>query len=465
MIIEKPKILFIVPDGVGIRNYLYSNLITELNTCSITVLSSLPKEAFYQINTNFDYQKLTFEKEGFITKLFRETATYARLCYNSKKVNNKSILTNWNYNPKGFKLKTLNIFAQIIGKLAASNYKNIVKLEQIAQKNWSRKSVEEYKQQLLAINPKSIFITHQRVASLMPICIAAKELKIPVVSAIYSWDNLPKGRLAIIADKYVVWSDYMKEEMKLFYPEIPSEDIIVTGTPQFEFYTQQDTIVDKIVFAKQYGLDVNKPWICFSGDDVKTSPYDPIYLKDVAEAISQMNEDVRPQIIFRRCPVDFSTRYDNVLNEFKDCIVSINPIWNVPSIIENWGVYFPKKEDVTLQVNLAFHCKAVVNLGSTMAHDFAMFNKPCFYYNYNPVVDKNWSVKTIYNYQHFRSMKGLEPVGWFNSKDAIKIELEKVLIHKVEVANDKKLWLQRIVLHPVNLASKNIANILKSSNE
>ena len=458
MIVEKTKILFIVPDGVGIRNYLYSNLISELDDCNLTVLSTLPKEAFYQINTYFDYQKLTFEKEGFITRLFRETATFARLCCNAKKVNNKSILTNWNYQPKGFKLKTLNKFAEVVGKMVALNYQNIIRFEQIAQKNWSRKSIELYKKQLKELNPKSIFITHQRVASLMPICIAAKELNIKIVSAIYSWDNLPKGRLAIIADKYVVWSDYMKEEMKLFYPEITPENIIVTGTPQFEFYEQEDKIINKNEFGIQYGLDVNKPWICFSGDDVKTSPYDPQYLKDVAQAITQIDAKIRPQIIFRRCPVDFSTRYDAVLSEFKDCLISIDPIWNVPNAIENWGVYFPKKEDITLQINLAFHCEAVVNLGSTMAHDFAMFNKPCFYYNYDPVENQNWSVKTIYNYQHFRTMEGLEAVGWLHSKESIKVELEKVLQHKLVDGKDRKLWLQRIVLHPENQESKILHN-------
>jgi len=342
--------------------------------------------------------------------------------------------------------------------MVALNYQNIIRFEQIAQKNWSRKSIELYKKQLKELNPKSIFITHQRVASLMPICIAAKELNIKIVSAIYSWDNLPKGRLAIIADKYVVWSDYMKEEMKLFYPEITPENIIVTGTPQFEFYEQEDKIINKNEFGIQYGLDVNKPWICFSGDDVKTSPYDPQYLKDVAQAITQIDAKIRPQIIFRRCPVDFSTRYDAVLSEFKDCLISIDPIWNVPNAIENWGVYFPKKEDITLQINLAFHCEAVVNLGSTMAHDFAMFNKPCFYYNYDPVENQNWSVKTIYNYQHFRTMEGLEAVGWLHSKESIKVELEKVLQHKLVDGKDRKLWLQRIVLHPENQESKILHN-------
>ena len=462
MIHKKNKILFIVPDGVGIRNYLYSNLIAELKDNEITILSTLPKEAFYQIDADFKYQKLTFEKESFITRLFRETATFARLCYNAKTANNHSILKNWNYHPKGFKLKVLNKFAEFVGKWVASNYQNIVRLEKIAQNNWSKSIVEFYKNQLKDLNPKAIFITHQRVASLMPICLAAKELNIPVISTIYSWDNLPKGRLAVRADKYVVWSDYMKAEMKQFYPEIPSENVLVTGTPQFEFYLEEDKIINRNEFANQYGLETNRKWICFSGDDVKTSPYDPEYLQDVAEAVSHIEANIRPQIIFRRCPVDFSTRYDEVLNQYKDIIVPIDPIWNVPNATQNWGVYFPKKEDISLQVNLAFHCEAVVNLGSTMAHDFAMFNKPCFYYNYDPVADKNWSVKTIYNYQHFRSMEGLDAVGWLHSKESIQKELEKVIGNEKVEGKDRKLWLQRIVLHPVNQASKNIAQLLNN---
>jgi len=460
----KNKVLFIIPDGVGIRNYLYSDLLHQLKEAEITFLSPLPKKAFQELKVDFTYFHLTFSKESFLTRIARETATFARLCYNAEKVKNPSILENWNYEPKGIKLKFLNKTAQLFGKVASKKYTYILKLENFAQKHWSNQVIEQYKKQLLQINPKAVFVTHQRVASLMPICIAAKQLNIPVIAAIYSWDNLPKGRLAIIADKYVVWSDYMRDEMQLFYPEIPLENIIVTGTPQFEFYLQQDKIIERESFAKQHGLDVNRPWICFSGDDIKTSPYDPQYLNDLAQAVVEIEERNRPQIIFRRSPVDFSIRYDEVINQFRDSIKPIDPLWNVPEANGNWGTFFPKKEDIILQFNLGYHCELVVNLGSTMAHDFAIFNKPCCYFNYDPVQNENWSVKTIYNFQHFRSMEGLEAVGWFNSKTDIKNKIETLLSEKTTMGKDRKLWLEKIVLHPVNEASANIAKLLKGYN-
>ena len=56
------------------------------------------------------------------------------------------------------------------------------------------------------------------------------------ITFIFSWDNLPKARLAVEADLYLVWSQWMKDEMRDYYPEISEEKVKLVGTPQFEFY-------------------------------------------------------------------------------------------------------------------------------------------------------------------------------------------------------------------------------------
>lgn len=463
----KKNILFIIPDGIGIKNYLYTNLLNEiLKIGNVSLLTSLSQETFDDIvlKDALNIEFFNQEKETNISRICRESATFARLKYNSKKVNNPSILTNWNYNPQGFKLKIITTISQIIGNWAATKYRRIVRLEKIGKQNWKRETIDKYKSQLVEINPSVIFITHQRVMSLMPICIAANELNIKIVTVIYSWDNLPKGRLAIFADKYLVWSDYMKTEMKTYYPEINQQKIIVTGTPQFEFFLQNDKVVTREDFAIIHGLNSLKKWICFSGEDIKTSPYGEKYLADVAQAISNLPYEQQPHIIFRRAPVDFSNRYDKVLNEFKNQITPINPVWYVPGEINSWGNYFPKIEDVAMLINIAYHCEIVINLGSTMAHDFAVYNKPCLYINYEAVISKSWSVKTCHEYQHFRSMESKNEVGWINNKEEI---LEKILFtlkNPNEIAVDRLKWLQKIVLHPLDAASINIAKELLTEN-
>jgi len=181
---------------------------------------------------------------------------------------------------------------------------------------------------------------------------------------------------------------------------------------------------------------------------VKTSPYDPHYLNDLAESLSKDAEHY--QIIFRRCPVDLSGRYDWVVNKFPDLIIEIPPLWNFNSNV--WTAVYPVFEDVKLLVSLAYYCDAVLNVGSTMAFDFGMFDKPCIYINYDHVPDKNWSVNTIYRYQHFRSMPSKKAVYWLNSKEEIsQLMTEVVSNKKTDIAD----WFKIVVNH-VDTASDKI---------
>ena len=460
------KILFLIPDGVGIRNYLYSDILSTLKKdAKIVFWSTLPEEAFEDVKTiheiDIDYKKLNLNIENLCTRIYRESSTYARLLLNSSKVNNPTILTFWRKENKNFKLRQLYTIAEFIGAWAAKKEKRILFLENKSKNNWKKSIIESYIKELKFINPTSIFITHQRVASLMPICIAAKQLGIPVVTAIYSWDNLPKGRLSVQADKFIVWSDYMKEEMALYYPEIQENDVIVTGTPQFEFYFKEELLEKRLNFANLYGLDQNKKWICFSGDDKTSSPNDPQYLKDVMDALKLSDSEKNYQVIFRRCPADFSSRYDDVLSNYNE-IVSIDPLWYTKNT--GWNSFFPQYADVGLLANIIYHCDLVINVGSTMAHDFAVMNKPCLYLKFDKKNHPKWSSELVYNFQHFRTMQGLDAVGWLNSPDEIAEKIQMALKFPDQVGKDRKKWLEKIVLHPLDENSRKIAHVLLNPN-
>ncbi|WP_194767994.1 hypothetical protein [Tamlana sp. I1] len=453
------KILFLVPDGVGVKNYLYSKVISYLKQTNVKIViwSPLPEAMFKEVSelhqVEIDYKKIKLHSESVLTRFYREATTYARLLRNSKLKQNPTILSNWKLPDKNMKLKALYLAAMLLGRYLAKDYNRILAFEAKSKKFWSKKIIGNYRAELDSLQPHSIFITHQRVANLMPICLAAKTLKIKVVSAIFSWDNLPKARLCIDANIYLVWSEWMKNEMADYYPEIPKEQVKLVGTPQFEFYLDGSQKLDRAVFAKQYGLDPNKQWVCFSGDDVKTSPFDALYFNDVVEALKPYNDTI--QIIFRRCPVDFSDRYDEVINSNKGFVFAIDPLWHIPE--GAWTGYVSKYEDVSMQVNLALHCDVVVNLGSTMAHDFTMYGKPCLYLKYNPVFDANWSVERIYQFQHFRSMGDLDAVGWILNRESIATQVLKAIQYPNEIGRQRKVWMEKIVLHPIKNNSELIA--------
>ena len=305
--------------------------------------------------------------------------------------------------------------------------------------------------------PDFVFCTNQRPVTAIAPLTAAKDLRINTGTFIFSWDNLPKATMVVEPDHYFVWSENMKQQLLKYYPFIDKEQIHITGSPQFEPHFDLQLTQTREDFFRENGLDEDKEYICFSGDDITTSPDDPQYLRDVAVAIKSLNKQhYNIGIIFRRNPVDHSGRYDEVLEEFKDIIISLDPKWKKYG--SGWNTVLPTAEDIQLQINTILHTKAVINLGSSMVFDYISFNKPCLFLNYDvdQKKDTSWSVEKIYNFVHFRSMPSKKAVFWLNSKEEIAEKLKLALSATPEDLEETKKWFQKINVHPPQEASQRI---------
>lgn len=456
------SVLIVLPDGVGIKNYLYTNIFRKNTLENLILFHNLDQKAIKDVQKTVKiHQEISIPqyKETIQEKFLKELICLSRLKFNSKLVNNKSILTNWNWNQKGFSKK---IFYKLINfsTFFTRKYSSILFLEKKYQifirKNSFYKKVYGI---LDSMKPSSIICTHQRGMKMATIFAAANDLNIKNATVIYSWDNLPKARLALKAQKYLVWSEYMKSEMALYYPEIDQQSVIVTGTPQFEFYQDENNIIEKNIFYKTYNLDINKKIICFSGDDEHTSPDDPKYLNDLAISLKENKLDNDFQILLRQCPVDISGRFDEIVNRHSSLIKIANPLWNFNKK-ESWTTIYPTFEDVKLLVSTVLYSDLVINVGSTMAFDFAMFNKPCIFINYDQIdtINKNWSVKKIYEYQHFKSMNSGNAVIWLNNKEEISQKIKEALLFK----NYQQMmsWKETILFDTENASNNILKNII-----
>ena len=311
--------------------------------------------------------------------------------------------------------------------------------------------------------PSLVFCTNQRPMLAIAPILAAQKLKIPTATFIFSWDNLPKSTMVIETDYYFVWSDLMKNELIKYYPYINDNQIFITGTTQFEIHFDKNILVSKEKFFKEYNLDLQKEYICFSGDDETTSPDDPKYLHDLAIAVKNLNtKGYNLGIIFRKCPVDFSGRYNNIIENFKDIIVEIDPLWK--SIGTEWNAILPTKADNDLLANTINQTLFVANLGSSMVFDYITFNKPCCYFNYNQEVQLNpkWDIHTCYKYVHFRSMPSQDSVVWLNSSNEIETKIEQLLTNKISTEINAKKWFEIINQHPPEKASERICEAINT---
>lgn len=458
---SKSKVLILLPDGIGLRNFAFTRFSDIAKSENLNLI--------YWNATPFDLMAIGLSEKRLdnirlhpLSDFYKTTRKHVEL--NSfKRGFNDPVYDTYKFPlPKGtLKRQVKALITKAL--ITVNNSTGGLKRVRNKIKTYER-STDYYQDCIKTIRhekPKAVFCTNQRSSTAIAPILAAQDLNIPTITFIFSWDNLPKATMVVETDFYFVWSDYMKHELLIYYPYIKEDQVVVTGTPQFENHkTNADSLDEKETFFKEYNLDLDKKYICFSGDDITTSPDDQDYLQDVAKAVTSLNEKGENLgIVFRRCPVDFSNRYDAVLKTYKDLIVPIAPKWEKISSL--WNTILPTREDMKLQSQTIKYTEMVINLGSSMVFDYAVYNKPCAFINYDVPNRrlKNWSVKKIYNYVHFRSMPNDKSVVWLNSPDDISGKIEKAL--NKNNASEAQEWFKIINSHPIENASVTIVNELK----
>ncbi len=318
-------------------------------------------------------------------------------------------------------------------------------------------TVNAAEEALRALGASVVFIPNQRSIPALPVAVAARRVGVPLVGFVYSWDNLPKRRSTILPDHWLVWGPRMRSQVLRYHPDTDPARVHEVGTPQFEVHTRPELRVDRAGFLEPLGLDPARPVICFSGDDATTSPFDQVYLADLAGAVASLPDSERPQILFRRAPVDHTRRYDAVLAEHPDIAVS-NPAWYATG--RSWEGVVPSIDDQALLANVVAHCDLVVNVGSTMAMDFAVVGKPAVYLAYQPDGAAGWDIDTIYRLPHFRSVHRNQPVHWARERHLLADVVTGALADPAAKAQGRAAWLAEELTFPIAGAGERAASVV-----
>jgi hypothetical protein len=462
---SKKKVWVLIQSGYSARNFILSGFL-ENPSFDFSVWSDQDYIEQYQLNNEFirlpeyDYNA----KVNFLQKIKNRAEIY----YNVKKTKNKnyrSYLIGLKKN-KGIKSNARKQFIHRIAKFYA-NERGIQKLDlpfykEIRKTNYYSSS----KEQLSKAKPDIVFCTHQRASVAVAPVLAARDLGIRTICFVHSWDNVPKGVQLVKADQYFVWSDYMKNEMLFHYPFIESKDILVTGTPQFAVYFQDQFRLKKEEFLKEFNLNPDNKYILFSGNDKTSSPNDPVYLSHVCAAVRKINEQHNDtyRIVFRPNPIDRNDDFDKTLNDNIDILKELKPEWFGAEDFR-WNQGGPNEKDITLLMNSILHVELVINVGSTMAIDAAILGKATCWINYEVENEFDWSLKRAYQYIHFKIIDGIQPVFRFNSKEEIQPVLEKALKHPEETLDDRKKWIEKVVRLPIDQTIPRMWKYLNEAHE
>lgn len=454
----KKKVFIFFPDGVGLRNFAFTDFkkIGEQMGFDITYWNN----TVFSLKDNLGFKELNIEDHSShpLLPIYSRARKRAELNVSRDKFND-SVYPTYKF---PFSYKDLkNTFKSLYVKWLVGLYSSEKGVEKLRSKiNRLERSTSKYKYckaQLEEHKPDLIFCTTQRATQSISALLAAKDLGIPTVAFVYSWDNVPKAMQVVETDYYCVWSDLMKQQVLQYYPFVKPDQVFVTGTPQFEPHYDESLKLSREAFFKEHNLDTDKKYICFSGDDITTSPLDQFYLEDLANAVRNLNnQGYNLGIIYRKCPVDFTDRYDAVIEKNKDIIAVLDPIWK--QVGSQWNQVLPTPEDFKMLYNVCEHSEFVTNVCSSTVFDFVAHSKPCIYYNYEqPQLKKGIrDIGQNYKYVHFRSMPSKEAVVFCTDKNDLESLVKQILDGKLSNVEVCKAWYKIVVGKTPTEASKNI---------
>lgn len=273
---EQKKVLAIIPDGVSLRNFLFTDFPKKAKQAGLEIVywNATP----YNIKADGEKEIKLRPKPRAITDVYKRAKIISELNHFRDKFND-AVYEKYKFpaSTEGWKNKLKNL---IVSRLSDTytGEKGLRVLRERMQ-NSERKSAY-YKECIKVLKrekPDLVFCANQRPVNAIAPVRAAKDLGITTAGFIFSWDNLPKATKVIETDFYFVWSDHMKNELLRYYPYLKEEQVKITGTPQFEIHCKEEVLLEKEVFFKKYGLDTEKEYLCFSGDDLTTSPHDEVF--------------------------------------------------------------------------------------------------------------------------------------------------------------------------------------------
>lgn len=458
------KLGIVITDGVGFRNFILSDFLSEAEKQfdEVVILSCLPASVYEGFLQKSRVIELAVFEEKFPTWFFRKIKEVAHL--QLYKNNNFGITDNLNTNksksknPRGYATRFIFKWTSLFHSESYIQFYN--KLQQLSFKN--NPNVKNYKTIFEEEKFDILFFTHQRPPFIAPLVYQAARLKVKTASFIFSWDNLAsKGRMSANFDYYLVWSDLMKQELLHFYKKVQSRNVEVVGTPQFEPYVLERYKRTKADFFTRFNLDSSKKTICFSCGDISTSKNDELYIITIAKAI-QENKIQNVNLLVRTSPAEDPVRFESFVAKFP--FIKWNyPKWHLARTghQEEWSQRIPSEEDVTDLRSILEYSDLNINMLSTMSLDFLQFDKPVI----NPVFGNR--ANGLYDDQRFLQYPHIKNVVNSNATKIVKNEEELIeainlyILHPETDTVNRKQLIQLQIGKPLNGTSQRIAAILR----
>ncbi|PIT98551.1 MAG: hypothetical protein COT71_00030 [Candidatus Andersenbacteria bacterium CG10_big_fil_rev_8_21_14_0_10_54_11] len=330
------------------------------------------------------------------------------------------------------------------------------------------KNITGHKQLLERERPDSIITDTNGLDQLdVPILQAARQLRIPTLTFIASWDNIWKiarakasGQPYCNADRFIVWNKAMKVHLHRVFPEIAPEHILVIGAPRFDYFWHKVKIPSKSQLRAYLNLpDDDRPLIHFA----TTELYPLDYVIAAVHAARQSGTfTAMPHLYASVHPGGKIENHDHYAQKYNVTIrysfgrhqQAAHPLFQ----------YNPTEKDVSMLAALFTHADLLINHSSTVAIESFAGGTPVINIKYGRPLDWwRWRRSAVYRdfKEHYQDILIDRPTKVVYNKSQLIAAIQEYLANPT--LDQKNRWsnLKRMITTVDGTAGKKVLAAIK----
>jgi len=377
---RKPCIVLIIPRGEAVRNFLYSDTLRVLSAnARVTLLSVVHDEEFVARFAPCVERIVPLEEypERRLVRDLRALVHEAHFRWLWSEVARNRWET-LDYQAQGFLGKGRRFLEKCVYR-ALANRPSLQALSALERRaTWALRPTQDLDALFRAIQPDLVFNgSHVHgPASRLPVEVAHR-MGIRTAGFIFSWDNLTsRSRILEPYDDYLVWHESMRRQLLSIYPNIPSERVFVTGTPQFDFHFKPEFWLSRQELCDWIGLDPQRSFVLYTAGIDRHFPGEHRHLQLVASILQGLRP--APQLIVR-------TYIKGVSPEMTELAARGLPDVVFPPVLWSGDSFTPLAQDLPLYTSLLRHAAMGINAASTVSLELLMHDKPVMNIGFDPV--------------------------------------------------------------------------------
>ena len=246
---------------------------------------------------------------------------------------------------------------------------------------------------LVASSPGLIF-------SEVPLLRTASRRAVRAMAVDPSWDNFTNKLMPVRrVDRLIVWNDLMKQQAVTLHGYAPDE-VRTAGTPQWDLYFRDGTIVPRDTFLRQVGADPSRKLITVTTTPRERYPHHDHLLRLLIRAIEGGAGRQPAQILVRLHPRDDRDAY--AAFEGLPHVMIEKPFRSTVTAGDGLAIDITEETQRHL-ANTMYHSDVVVNVASTLAIEAAIFDTPVVNVSFDGETPSEWvrSARRYYRFTHY----------------------------------------------------------------